>query len=64
MGMNRLTYEDKKIFFEGLQYIQTEYNRIYKKYSFEKAEEFKKFKIKEYLKNNKEKLLSIYDKLF
>lgn len=64
MAINKLTIEDKKLFFDNLSNIQEEYNRLYIEESFIKAEEYKKNKMKEYLNTNKEELLSLRDRLF
>jgi len=63
MATLNLTDREKKLFFENIQSIQKKYDFIYKEYSFQDAEEYKKEAIRKYLHTHKDKLLALRDKL-
>ena len=63
MAMIQITKESKDIFFKNIRYIQKRYEDILKESGFDKAEKYKLKEIKEYLKNNKDRLLKLREDL-
>jgi len=61
--MNKITEEDKKLFFDNIHYIQKKYNELIKDKGFDYAEKYKQEEIRKYLKINKEALLCIHKKI-
>jgi len=62
--MSKITEKEKKLFFDDLTVIRRQYSYFLITKGFDVAEEFKKKYIKEYILENKNKLLNLREKIY